>query len=80
MVTPARSFVWTDVARPIQPVTSKIGRGQAPPQAKRLYARQGDKRADPVAFLSGAQGGGDPLALLVAGFVLGYNARQGGGA
>ncbi|MFL5385856.1 MAG: hypothetical protein ACJ8GN_25350 [Longimicrobiaceae bacterium] len=34
--------------------------------------------ADPNAFLSGAQGGGDPLALLVAGFVLGYNARQGG--
>ena len=33
--------------------------------------------ADPNAFLSGAQGGGDPLALLVAGFVLGYNARQG---
>jgi len=33
--------------------------------------------ADPGAFLSGAQGGGDPLALLVAGFVLGYNARQG---
>jgi len=33
--------------------------------------------ADPNAFLAGAQGGGDPLALLVAGFVLGYNARQG---
>ena len=32
-------------------------------------------RADPAAFMAGAQGGGDPLGLLVAGFVLGYNAR-----
>jgi len=48
--------------------------------ADRLQAIADALRADPGAFLSGAQGGGDPLALLVAGFVLGYNARQGGGA
>jgi hypothetical protein len=46
--------------------------------ADRLQAIADALRADPGAFLSGAQGGGDPLALLVAGFVMGYNARQGG--
>jgi hypothetical protein len=48
--------------------------------ADRLQAIADALRADPGAFLSGAQGGGDPLALLVAGFVLGYNARQGSGS
>ena len=48
--------------------------------ADRLQAIADALRTDPGVFLSGAQGGGDPLALLVAGFVLGYNARQGGGA
>jgi hypothetical protein len=60
---------------------------QAAPQASGPFAAVADRlqaiadalRADPGAFLAGAQGGGDPLALLVAGFVLGYNARQGGG-
>jgi hypothetical protein len=47
--------------------------------ADRLQEIADALRADPGAFLSGAQGGGDPLALLVAGFVMGYNARQGGG-
>jgi hypothetical protein len=46
--------------------------------ADRLQEIADALRADPGAFLSGAQGGGDPLALLVAGFVMGYNARQGG--
>ncbi|HEV7589407.1 MAG TPA: hypothetical protein VGO40_14925 [Longimicrobium sp.] len=48
--------------------------------ADRLQEIADALRADPGAFLSGAQGGGDPLALLVAGFVLGYNARRGGGS
>jgi hypothetical protein len=60
----------------------------AAPQASGPFAAVADRlqeiadalRADPGAFLSGAQGGGDPLALLVAGFVLGYNARRGGGS
>jgi nicotinate-nucleotide--dimethylbenzimidazole phosphoribosyltransferase len=46
--------------------------------ADRLQAIADALRSDPAAFLAGAQGGGDPLGLLVAGFVLGYNARQGG--
>lgn len=48
--------------------------------ADRLQGIADVLRADPGAFLAGAQGGGDPLALLVAGFVLGYQARQGGGS
>ncbi|HEX9937888.1 MAG TPA: hypothetical protein VGB15_12230 [Longimicrobium sp.] len=46
--------------------------------ADRLQAIAGALRSDPAAFLAGAQGGGDPLALLVTGFVLGYQAGQGG--
>jgi hypothetical protein len=46
--------------------------------ADRLQAIADALRSDPGAFLAGAQGGGDPLGLLVAGFVLGFNARQGG--
>jgi hypothetical protein len=45
--------------------------------AERLEGIARALRDDPGAFLSGAQGGGDPLALLVAGFVLGWQARQG---
>jgi len=48
--------------------------------ADRLQAIVDALRSDPAAFLAGAQGGGDPLGLLVAGFVLGYRARQGGGS
>lgn len=45
--------------------------------ADRLQAIADALRSDPGGFLAGAQGGGDPLGLLVAGFVLGYRARQG---
>lgn len=45
--------------------------------ADRLEAIARTLRDDPGGFVSGAQGGGDPLALLVAGFVLGYGARPG---
>jgi hypothetical protein len=48
--------------------------------ADRLQEIADALRTDPGAFLAGARGGGDPLGLLVAGFVMGYNARQGGGS
>jgi hypothetical protein len=48
--------------------------------ADRLQGIADSLRSDPAGFVTGAQGGGDPLALLVAGFVLGYTARQGGGS
>jgi len=46
--------------------------------ADRLQAIAAALRSDPAGFVAGAQGGGDPLALLVTGFVLGFQAGQGG--
>jgi hypothetical protein len=48
--------------------------------ADRLQEIADALRTDPGAFLAGARGGGDPLGLLVAGFVMGYGARRGGGS
>jgi hypothetical protein len=56
------------------------GAGPFAAVADRLREISDALRADPGAFLAGAQGGGDPLALLVAGFVLGWQARRGGGS
>lgn len=77
------SFAAAEPASESTPSESAAGRsdgGAFAAVADRLQAIADALRADPGAFLSGAQGGGDPLALLVAGFVMGYNARQGGGS
>lgn len=44
--------------------------------ADRLQAIADALRGDPAGFIAGARGGGDPLALLVTGFVLGFQAGQ----
>ena len=62
---------------PAQPAAAASGASPFAGVADRLEAIARALRDDPNAFLSGAQGGGDPLALLVAGFVLGWQARQG---
>lgn len=64
-----------------QPVASEAGEPRADVSgafaevADRLQSIADRLRSDPAAFLAGGQGGGDPLALLVTGFVLGYQAR-----
>ncbi|HEU4559585.1 MAG TPA: hypothetical protein VFS20_17165 [Longimicrobium sp.] len=77
---------WTAPEGQLEPTPA--GQAAAAPQADvsaafaqvadRLQAIAGALRSDPAAFLAGAQGGGDPLALLVTGFVLGFQAGQGG--
>jgi hypothetical protein len=76
---------WESFAPPADaPATSADAQPQAAASgpfaavADRLQEIADALRSDPGAFLAGAQGGGDPLGLLVAGFVLGFNARQGG--
>jgi hypothetical protein len=83
--TPAAA-AWTAPEGQLEPTPA--GQPAAAPQADasaafaqvadRLQAIAGALRSDPAAFLAGAQGGGDPLALLVTGFVLGFQAGQGG--
>ena len=64
-----------------QPAAASTGAAGAFAEvADRLQAIADALRSDPAGFMAGAQGGGDPLGLLVAGFVLGYNARHGGGS
>jgi hypothetical protein len=65
-------------AEPPAATSAPEGAGPFAAVADRLREISDALRADPGAFLSGAQGGGDPLALLVAGFVLGWQARRGG--